>query len=135
MEFLQPLQQRIILLEVLAEAQAGIDYDSRTLYSQTHCLLGPLAEFALDQQNDVCGGLQVVPFLRPATHVHQHRAALQFAQSFAHLRIPAESADVVHNLSTGLDRRFRNLGLIGVYRDDSIGFLLLERLDDRNYSL
>src|SRR5579883_2033845 len=71
MKFFEATQQGIILLEVLAEAEPGIEHDALALYTGHGGFVGPVAQLALYQHHDVRDGRERAPFFRAAAHVHQ----------------------------------------------------------------
>ena len=135
MQLLETLQQRIILLKALAEAETRIEHDTIPLHSHAEGNLGPVSQFPLHQNHNVRRRWQALPLLRTSPRVHQHSATFQFHQRLRHLWIPAKSADVIHNLGACLHRRTRNFGFVSVYRNHSIRLFLFKRRDDWNHSV
>ena len=53
MKFFEPLQQGIIFLKALAEAEAGIEHDTLAFHSRHLGGIGPIAKFPLHLHHDI----------------------------------------------------------------------------------
>jgi hypothetical protein len=52
--------------------------------------------------------------------VHKNHAAGERRYRRRHLRVPAQGADVIHNLCTGVDRGACNLGFVSIHGKDRV---------------
>ncbi len=130
MQFAETADQRIVLFETLAEAEAGIKHDALAANPGEDGLLGPVFQFTLHQQNDIPGRRQRAPFLGTSAHVHQDRAAFEIGDGLGHLPVPAKAADVVHNLSAGAYGGAGHAGFVGVDGEKRGRNLFLQFGDD-----
>src|SRR5207248_263596 len=134
-QFLESRDQRIILIETLAEAEPGVEHDVSTLQSGRNRYPRPLFQFGLNQGDDIFGWRQNAPLLWASAHVHEHGPALEISQRTDHLRVPVESADVVHDFRAGIYRSASHRRFVRVHGNYSGRASLLEIGDDRNDAL
>src|SRR6266536_2894378 len=128
-------QQRVVLLEVLSEAKARIEHHAIALHPCQRCRLRPLPQFPLDQQHRIANRRQRSPLLRPPPRVHEHRTDLELGQCLGHLRIPAKTADVVHDFRPRFDRPACHARLVGVDAHDRLWPSPLQFPDHRQHAL
>src|ERR1700688_1982026 len=70
LQILKAGQQRVVLLEIFSEAEAGIDGDLFAPHTCQHSRLRPVAKLALDLQNNIAGRRKGSPFFWASAHVH-----------------------------------------------------------------
>ena len=134
MEFVEAPEQRKVLFKVLAKSETGIEHQAFALDARNGGCLRPAAQLALNQHHDVGGGCLRAPFVGPAAHVHQHRTAFQLGHGLCHLRIPAKSADVIHDFRSRGDGGASDVCFVGVDRERGVGAFLLNLSNDRDHA-
>ena len=121
LQFAETPQQWVVLLETFSESEAGVEHNPFAPHSRQHCFLRPLLEFPFHQQHNVAWRRKRAPLFRAPSHVHQNRAAFEFGDRLCHSRVPAKSADVVHDLRSGSHRRASHIRFVSVHRKNCRG--------------
>ena len=126
----EPAQQRQVVSDGLAEADAGVDQDlllgDAVLRREHHALL----EEGADVVDDVVVVRLPLHRLRFALHVHEDHRTAGVGDDVDHLRIHPESAHVVDDRDAGRESPPRDFGLVRVDGQHSRG-LGPQPLDDR----
>src|ERR1051326_2238026 len=122
----------MILLEVLAEAEARVENDPVFGDAAVESASGDLRKVALDGADHIDQRRKSAPFLRSSTSVHEDGAASEIGDGLSHSAVPGEAANVVHDLTTSLDRRTSDGRLIGVDGEDCFGTFALDAAHDKS---
>src|SRR5579862_7815658 len=134
-EFVEAAQERVVVFEILAETKAGVDGNALALHPGHGGGVGPVAQFALGEDDDVGDGSELAPFFGASAHVYEDGTAFEFGDSLGHLGIPPEGADVVNDLRSDFDRSARYLRFVCVDRDHGVRALLFQLCDHRDDAL
>ena len=86
-------------------------------------------------KHNVAGRQASVPFFGTSAHVHQNDSAFIFSRQFCHLRIPAHSADIVHDLCAFRRSGARHAGFIGINGNHCVRALLFNRRDHWQHAM
>ena len=115
-------QQRVVLVEALAESVAGIENDGFGRDSRRGRVAGCGQSGCTAASNSSGSSWVCVRHSSgTAARVHQHNARAQLRANGRHLRIPREAADVIHDFGAGLQGSAGGGGLVGVDGDTAWG--------------
>ena len=129
LQLVEMRQQRIVLFEVLAEAEAGIEHDARALHAALEGHLHAVGQIMLHQRDDVrfdaaaCATAPGVPRVCIITTPH-----CSSAQVAAICGSHCKRADVVDDLRARADGCARDLRFVRVDGDQGVGTGTQDRL-------
>jgi hypothetical protein len=105
------------VVDLLAEADPGVQPDALLGDPASDGMLEPLGEERLDVVDDVAVARIALHRARLAEHVHEAHVAARAGDRAGHCRVAAERRDVVDDRRAGLQRRRGHSGLGGVDRE------------------
>src|SRR5215211_1300872 len=129
-QLIQPPDQLEVVLDRLAEADAGVEADAVFGDPRLDCKAQSLLEERLHVVDDVVVARVQLHGPRLAEHVHQADVESGSGDDVGHARVAAQRGDVVDELRTERDRPPRDLGLRGVDRHRQ---LLADLLQNRQH--
>jgi hypothetical protein len=121
-----------ILLAALAETDAGIDDDAKSIDAGVTCATHGSVEILDDRPHDVGHRTERRPGFRTAAHVIENDPGVELNDGFDELRIEGEAAGIVDDFGTKFQGSFGGFGLVGIDRDGDAELLAqaLENGDD-----
>ena len=125
-------EERVVVVEALAEAEAGVEDELIAGDACGDCGLDAPLEAGADEGEDFVRGewREVGPFVRAASGVHEDGSATEGGAGGGHGRVPEVAADVVDDLGSGFHGCLSRCGVEGVDGEDGAGSLFENGLDD-----
>jgi hypothetical protein len=132
-EALEVREDRVVLVEAFAEAEAGVEDDFFLGDAGRDGRCEAFLEFSGDEGYNFaerefgeCG-----PVLRATSGVHEDGAAVEFGAGRGHGGVPEVAANVVDDLGAGFDGEACGGRVVGVDGEDGGGALFEDGFDDR----
>lgn len=131
-ELVEVGEERVVFVEFLAEADAGVDDDFVAWDAGGNGGFDALGQGCKDEGKDFVGGerWQRGPVLRTASGVHEDCSAAECGAGGGHGGVPVVAADVVDDLGSGFNGVTCSVCVEGIDGEDGFGALLQDGLDD-----
>ena len=129
-ELAEPAQQLDVVLDGLAEADAGIEADALLGDPRRDGEREPLLEERPDLRHDVVVARILLHRSRLAEHVHEADVCTRLGDDLRQLRVATQRRDVVHELGAERESAARDLGLRGVDRERHLATQPLQHRHD-----
>ena len=128
---MQITHQKQILLHILRKADARVKNNLVRAHALLTQKLRTLRQIHSNLLYDVLILAVLLHIFRRTAHMHQDNRRLAFDNNLRHTRVGLHSADIIDNISTGIQRCLCRVCTIGINRQHGLRIGSAQRADNR----